>query len=84
VSKRNPYDAHHRMLRALVLASAHHKCHWCGGVATEADHLVAVINGGANELSNYVASCKPCNVRRGNATRAEHQRAMSFRTSRRW
>ncbi len=52
-------------------------CHWrfegCTGKSTTADHLLAVSQGGGNELSNLVGSCMPCNRRRGiqlgNATR---------------
>jgi len=40
-------------------------CHWCGiKPATEADHLVPVMHGGTHH-DGLVASCKPCNSRRG-------------------
>lgn len=40
-------------------------CHWCGKApATEADHLVPVMDGGTHR-DGMVPSCKPCNSRRG-------------------
>ena len=50
-------------------------CHWCGqreGVA--ADHLVEPGRGGTHDLDNLVASCKPCNSRRGQAYGVHLQR----------
>jgi 5-methylcytosine-specific restriction endonuclease McrA len=40
-------------------------CHWCGGIATEADHLIEHDAGGNDSIDNLVPSCKPCNARRG-------------------
>jgi 5-methylcytosine-specific restriction endonuclease McrA len=79
-----PYDAHHRVMRALVLAAANHRCHWCGGIATEADHIQEVANGGANVLSNYVAACKPCNSTRGASLGGRRKQAKRLQNSRRW
>jgi len=41
------------------------QCHWCGKPATEADHLVSVLEGGDDSPENLVSSCKPCNAKRG-------------------
>lgn len=54
-------DKAYARARREVLQDA--TCHWCGGPATEADHLVPYDIGGDNE--SLVASCKPCNSRRG-------------------
>jgi 5-methylcytosine-specific restriction endonuclease McrA len=41
-------------------------CVWCGRVpATTADHLIAVAQGGTNDLGNLVPACEPCNRLRG-------------------
>ena len=44
-------------------------CHWklpgCTMASTQADHVVAVSQGGSNDLSNLVGSCESCNRRRG-------------------
>jgi 5-methylcytosine-specific restriction endonuclease McrA len=50
-----------------VLELAGHVCEYCGGVATEADHIVPVALTGqtAAPVDGYRASCKSCNARRG-------------------
>jgi 5-methylcytosine-specific restriction endonuclease McrA len=44
-------------------------CHWrlpgCTMASTQADHVIAVSQGGSNDLSNLVGSCESCNRRRG-------------------
>ncbi|CAB4176047.1 HNHc domain containing protein [uncultured Caudovirales phage] len=46
-------------------------CHWCGrNTATQADHLVELDAGGSDSIDNLVASCGPCNSRRGQKYRA--------------
>jgi 5-methylcytosine-specific restriction endonuclease McrA len=84
VSSDNPYDAHHRLMRALVLAEAGHRCHYCGERATEADHVLEVANGGGNERSNYVAACKSCNSKRGAQLGGQRRQANRLHNSRRW
>lgn len=55
-----------RRIRAEALERDHHVCHWCGGPATEGDHLVPIDDGGQElDLDNVVASCTRCNRRRG-------------------
>lgn len=39
-------------------------CWWCGRNATEIDHVVAVIDGGAHTLDNVRPSCHRCNADR--------------------
>jgi 5-methylcytosine-specific restriction endonuclease McrA len=49
-----------------VLRRDKYRCHWCGGRAREADHLLSVSEGGQPyDPGNIVASCKPCNSSRG-------------------
>jgi 5-methylcytosine-specific restriction endonuclease McrA len=41
-------------------------CVWCGRQpATTADHVLAVAQGGTNDLENLVPACEPCNRLRG-------------------
>jgi 5-methylcytosine-specific restriction endonuclease McrA len=84
MSQRDPYDAQHRLLRALVLAEARYVCHWCGGRATEADHVRSVVEGGRNVKENYVAACKRCNSSRGQRLSIARRMARAFTTSRNW
>ena len=62
-------------LRRRVLEEEQHICHWCGNKATQVDHLIEIDRDPelALERSNLVASCQPCNSRRGNAYRAKKQ-----------
>src|SRR6185369_7881444 len=51
--------------RPAVLARDGNRCRYCGGMATEADHLVRVQdNGDHHALSNLVAACRSCNAKR--------------------
>jgi 5-methylcytosine-specific restriction endonuclease McrA len=70
-------------LRLRVLARDGYRCHWCSGPANEADHVVALAEGGAAlDLANLVASCKRCNMQRGRHVRSRGARI--GRRSRRW
>lgn len=44
-------------------------CHYCGahppGVLLHVDHIVAVANGGQNDIDNLVTACEPCNLGKG-------------------
>jgi 5-methylcytosine-specific restriction protein A len=42
----------------------------CLGVATTADHILTVLNGGGNDPANLRASCAPCNLARENRRRS--------------
>ena len=55
-----------KRLRRFVLCRDNHRCYWCKGRATTADHLVSPREGGAKyDPANVVASCGPCNYSRG-------------------
>jgi hypothetical protein len=55
------YGAAHRAARLIVLARDGYTCQWCGGPATEADHLGAKVP----DPDTMVAACRTCNGRRG-------------------
>jgi 5-methylcytosine-specific restriction endonuclease McrA len=56
-----------RTLKARVLRRDGYRCHYCGGRAVTADHVkpVALFPHLAWDEGNLVASCKPCNDRKG-------------------
>src|SRR5262245_2137045 len=69
-----------RIVRAYVLARDRHVCHYCGGRANTADHLVPLSHGGAPyDPRNLVASCGPCNTARVGREMAERARKNSAR-----
>lgn len=54
-----------RRIRSEVLARDGFACHYCGGPASEVDHVLPVSRGGNDALGNLVAACLPCNRRKG-------------------
>lgn len=48
----------------IILRRDHRTCYLCGGPATEADHVIPIAEGGANDLSNGRAICSPCHDRK--------------------
>jgi 5-methylcytosine-specific restriction endonuclease McrA len=58
------YGAAHQAARLRVLRRDGYRCHWCGGVATVADHLVPASKGGPSTDDNLVAACTGCNAER--------------------
>jgi hypothetical protein len=55
-------------VRAIVLARDGLRCVRCGENAVEVlsvDHILAVANGGGDELENLQTLCRPCNSKKG-------------------
>lgn len=55
-----------KRIRLVVLERDQHRCQIrgrrCKGIATEVDHIVRLIDGGAwLDLDNLRAACRPCN-----------------------
>ena len=69
---RRTSDPAYRAARQQLL-QGNPACHWCGGTATEADHLIEWDRNpdGNADLDNMVPSCKPCNARRGQMYKAK-------------
>lgn len=66
-----PYDHNWRKVRLVILDRDGRRCQIrskkCTGVATQVDHIVPILAGGARlDPSNLRAACKPCNVGRAN------------------
>jgi 5-methylcytosine-specific restriction endonuclease McrA len=67
----NHYNNNTYKTNRKQLLTGNPPCHWCGGTATTADHIIEVDRGGTHELDNLVPACNPCNSRRGQAYRAQ-------------
>ena len=66
---RIPRDVHRRKItRKAVLARDAYTCQYCGHEAAglTVDHVVPRSRGGRSEWENIVASCAPCNRKKGN------------------
>ncbi len=66
---RIPRDTHRRKItRRAVFARDDWTCQYCGSRSNlTVDHVVPRSKGGASSWDNIVASCAPCNRRKGNA-----------------
>lgn len=64
---RVPRDAHRRKItRRAVFARDRWECQYCGsGSSLTVDHVVPRSRGGDSSWENIVASCAPCNRRKG-------------------
>jgi 5-methylcytosine-specific restriction endonuclease McrA len=59
-----------RKVRAQILARDRYRCAYCGGPAGSVDHVLSKVDGGSDDPSNLVASCKSCNTAQENRRRA--------------
>jgi 5-methylcytosine-specific restriction endonuclease McrA len=64
-----PRDAHRRKItRRAVFARDSWTCQYCGSRSNlTVDHVIPRSKGGASNWENIVASCAPCNRRKGDA-----------------
>ena len=62
------YNHRHRQLRKALGIGAGARCYWCGGFATDLDHVMPLAEGGAN--GPKVPSCRRCNNRRAKEVQA--------------
>jgi len=61
----------YRKRRLAVLQRDNWVCYYCGQDATQADHVIPISRGGdPMDLDGMVASCKRCNVSKGNRSQA--------------
>ena len=64
----------HPILRGAVLDRDGWTCSYCGGEATEVDHVAPRARGGATTPANLVAACRLCNKAKGTRTPGEWRR----------
>jgi 5-methylcytosine-specific restriction endonuclease McrA len=67
---RVPRDSHRRKItRRAVFARDNWTCQYCGSRANlTVDHVIPRSKGGLSDWENIVASCAPCNRRKGNGS----------------
>jgi 5-methylcytosine-specific restriction endonuclease McrA len=77
---RIPRDSHKRKItRRAVFARDGWQCQYCGArTSLTVDHVIPRSKGGGSDWENIVASCAPCNRRKGD--RLPHQINMHPRT----
>ncbi|MEC4611822.1 HNH endonuclease [Tsukamurella tyrosinosolvens] len=78
--KRGPGTRTWRVNRQRALARDQRECQireWgCLGVADTVDHIIPLMDGGTDDLSNLQSVCAPCHARK---TQSEQVRAMRAR-----
>lgn len=67
----------HPLLRGAVLSRDSWTCAYCGGEATEVDHVDPRARGGATTPANLVATCRCCNKAKGTRTPEEWKRDLT-------
>jgi 5-methylcytosine-specific restriction endonuclease McrA len=60
-----PFRSKVPLNRRAVFARDGHRCQYCFTAAENIDHVIPRAKGGAHTWDNVVASCKPCNARKG-------------------
>lgn len=60
-----PFRSRVPLNRRAVFARDNHRCQYCGVGAENIDHVVPRSRGGQHAWDNVVASCRPCNARKG-------------------
>ena len=66
-----PYARRVALNRRAVFARDRHSCQYCGTTAENIDHVVPRSRGGTHAWENVVASCRRCNLHKGNRTPKE-------------
>lgn len=56
--------------RKRVLERDGYQCTYCGGTATQVDHIVPRVSGGGHELDNLTSCCAKCNQLKGSKSHA--------------
>lgn len=62
---RVPFRSRVPLNRRAVFARDAHRCQYCGTAAENIDHVMPRSRGGEHVWENVVASCQPCNARKG-------------------
>ncbi len=56
------------MQRKLVLERDRYTCFYCGQAGNTIDHIIPIVQGGTDHISNLVTACQWCNSAKSNAS----------------
>jgi len=62
-----------KKIRLAILQRDQHTCAYCGGVATEVDHIIPRALGGDESDDNLTAACAKCNRSKGARMKPKQQ-----------
>ena len=51
--------------RQSIYEAWHHKCGYCGEMATSLDHIIPRFRSGSSNRNNLVPACRSCNANKG-------------------
>lgn len=54
--------------RLEIFAYYNYRCVYCGAKAEQVDHVMPVSQGGSDDITNLVAACTKCNMKKGGRT----------------
>ena len=60
-------------VREYLLEKWHRKCAYCGknGIPLEVEHIIPIVRGGSDRVSNLTMACHDCNQKKGSKTAEE-------------
>ena len=67
MAKESRRDNRWKKVRLRILQRDSYTCAYCGDVANEVDHIIALKRGGSDDPDNLVACCRVCNIRKKDA-----------------
>ena len=70
-------NLYNKNLKEFIFSKTKGRCSYCGGKATEIDHVIPRSNGGTNSTYNLVASCRSCNEKKSNLSLKEFGKLMN-------
>ena len=61
MSKHSSSGREWQKIRAAILERDENICGYCGGTATQVDHIISKAHSGTDDMHNLVAACAVCN-----------------------
>ena len=90
LKRRKQVEPKHTFIEWIELLKKHdNRCFYCGDKMTKyvglkqrtRDHIVAIYNGGTDEISNIVPACRSCNSQKGTKTLEEWKGSTTIETT---
>ena len=70
-------NLYNKNLKEFIFSKTKGRCSYCGGKATEIDHVIPRSNGGTNSSYNLTPACRSCNEKKSNLSLKEFGKLMS-------
>jgi len=70
-------NLYNKNLKEFIFNKTKGRCSYCGGKATEIDHIVPRAKGGSNSTYNLTPACRSCNEKKSNLSLKEFGKLMN-------